>query len=436
MKRASLTTRLDWHQVWILYRREMRAALREKTIVINSILIPVFLYPFLLWAALTALIFVMGQTEGFLARVVVNQWPAGHPGLRLKLEHDKHLQLLESKDSASALEQKIKNGELELSIQFLPVTGQGSSLPQNFKVQLLCNQSKERSIEAARHVTEVIEQYRATWLKREARRLGVNAAEWQGFTISTHNVASKKEMGAFVLGMLAPIIFVVMVAMGCFYPAVDAVAGERERNTWETLMSSAATRLSIVTAKYLYVVTFGGLAGMLNLIAVIATIRPIFGPLLNRAGHVFETSVPLAALPAAVLGAILLAGFVAAGMMIFASFARTFKEGQAMVTPFYMLILVPVVFLQAPGLTFSIPLALVPVINVTLVIRDAFSGRFQWTAMAVTVAASIALIALCLRLAAFIVQFEDVMLGSYSGSFIKFIRQRLLRRGPKCGACV
>jgi len=152
---------------------------------------------------------------------------------------------------------------------------------------------------------------------------------------------------------------------------------------------------------------------------------------LNRAGRIFETNVPLAALPVAVLGAILLAGFVAAGMMIFACFARTFKEGQAMVTPFYMLILVPVVFLQAPGLSFSVPLALVPVVNVTLMIRDAFSGKFQWIAAVVAVAASLALIALCLRLAAFILQFEDVMLGSYSGSLVKFIRERVFGRGRK-----
>ena len=40
--------RLYWRDVWVLYAREMRAALREKTIVLNSLFIPVFLYPLLL----------------------------------------------------------------------------------------------------------------------------------------------------------------------------------------------------------------------------------------------------------------------------------------------------------------------------------------------------------------------------------------------------
>ncbi|HWI59331.1 MAG TPA: hypothetical protein VNZ22_19040, partial [Bacillota bacterium] len=206
----------------------------------------------------------------------------------------------------------------------------------------------------------------------------------------------------------------------------DALAGERERNTWETLMSTAASRLSLMTAKYLYVASLGALAGMLNLLAVMLTLRPIFGPLLDRAGQTLECSIPLTALPVMLVAGILLAGFIAAGMMLFATFARTFKEGQAMVTPFYMLIMVPVMFLQVPGLQFSVPLACVPIVNITLMVREALSGTFHWAPMGVTLLVSLLLIALSIRLATFILQFEDVMVGSYNGSFFKFIKQRAL----------
>jgi hypothetical protein len=62
-------------------------------------------------------------------------------------------------------------------------------------------------------------------------------------------------------------------------------------------------------------------------------------------------------------------------------------------------------------------------------VRAALGGAFPILPIVVTVGASVALIAACLRLAAFILQFEDVMLGSYNGSFRKFIRERLRRRG-------
>ena len=80
-------------------------------------------------------------------------------------------------------------------------------------------------------------------------------------------------------------------------------------------------------------------------------------------------------------------------MMLFAAFARTFKEGQAMITPFYMLILLPVVMLQAPGAKLSLSLALVPIANVTLMVREAVSGSFPLLPIAVTILVSLVLIA-------------------------------------------
>ena len=425
---------LVWRQVMILYGREMRAALREKSIVLNSILIPIFLYPFLMWAVFTGLTFVMGQTEGFASRVVISNWPPDHPKLRLNVERDEHFQVMDKKFKPSIVADQIKNGTIDAWLEFLAPDKTNAALAGNFQARITYDQSKERSAQARTRLVDLIEDYRKDWLGREARHRGIDAASWQAFTLSARNVASNKEMGAFIMGMLAPVIFVVMVAIGCFYPAVDATAGERERNTWETLMSTSASRVSVVTAKYLYVASLGSVAGLLNLSAVVLTLKPIFAPLFAQTGRTVEYSIPFGALPIALLAGLLLAGFVAAGMMIFAAFARTFKEGQSMITPFYMLILVPIVFLQAPGLHFSLALACVPIVNLTLMIREVLTGTFHWAAIGLSFAVSLALIALWLRLAAYVLQFEDVVVGSYGGSFSRFVKERLLRSAPavKC----
>ena len=420
--------RLDWRDVGVLFGREMRAALREKAIVLNSLFIPVFLYPLLLWAVFSGITFVMGQTEGFRCRAAIAGWPAAHPKLRLGLEHDDKLDLVESADLEQERRQ-IKTGELDALLQFLPASGTKAALPGNFEARITYDSSRERSNEACRRLSDAVERHRQEWLNREARQRGIDPADWQGFTIAHQNVASKKQMGAFILGLIAPVLFVVMVAVGCFYPAIDCIAGERERNTWETLMSTSASRLSVVTAKYLYVASMGGLAGILNLFAIAVTMRPVLAPLMAQTGRMFDYTIVPGALPMAALGALLLAGFVAAGMMIFASFARTFKEGQAMITPFYMLTIVPIVFLQVPGIKFTLPLACLPIANVTMMVREALSGVFHWPQIALTVASSLLVIALCLRLATFLLQFEDVVLGSFNGNFNRFIQQRLrLRR--------
>jgi sodium transport system permease protein len=423
--RTTLGGRPRWREIAILYRREMRASLREKTIVINTILMPILLYPLIMWAAFSGLMFVMGQTEGFVSRIVVREWPAGHAQLRNRLERDEKIKLVEAKD-ASDPERLIREGTLDALVEVLPVEGEAAVFEHNFKLRVTYNKSKERSDGARERITTAVQRYREEWLKREATARGIDAASWQGFSVERRNVATGKQVGRLLLGLMLPLFFVIMVAIGCFYPAVDSTAGERERNTWETLMSTAASRTSIVTAKYLVVASLGCLAGVLNLTAMLVTMRPIMAPLLAQADESIEFTVPVAAIPVLALAAVLLAGFIAAGMMIFASFARTFKEGQAMITPFYMLILLPIMFLQVPGIKLTVPLACIPIVNVTLMVREAILGTFHWLQIGITLAVSIALVAGAIALATFVLQFEDVVVGSYGGSLGKFLKERVV----------
>ena len=62
---------MNFSEIRILFARELRSALRERAIVVNGILMPIFLYPVMLWVMFSALMFVQGLNEGFTSRVVV-----------------------------------------------------------------------------------------------------------------------------------------------------------------------------------------------------------------------------------------------------------------------------------------------------------------------------------------------------------------------------
>ncbi len=426
-----------WGEVATLYAWELRSALRERTIVVNSIVIPIVLYPFLLWAIFTGVTFVQGQSEGLVSRVAIvpsgshRSGPSEPPGLLDSLRRDSRLRLVnEGTVDRRAVDRAIRDGELDAAVEIEPAPG---PLAENVRVRLVFDASRERSALARDRVTDIVNAYREDRLRREARAIGVAPAEWEVFVLERRNVASGRQMGQFLLGLMLPLFFVIMVAVGCFYPAIDATAGERERGTWETLMSSAVSRASIVTAKYAYVATFGGLAGVLNVTAMVLTMKPVLAPLLARAGDPFEFRVPLAAVPVMLVAAVLLAGFVAVGMMIFAAFARTFREGQAMITPFYLLILLPVMFLQSPDLRFTPALAAVPVVNVALVVREAIGGTFHWAQIGLTVVVSSATIAAGIGAAGFILRFEDVVTGSFAGGPGRFLRERVFGRRRAAG---
>ncbi len=416
---------MNWREIRILYRRELRSALRERSIVVNSILMPIFLYPVMLWAIFTGITLVEGLSEGFTSRVAVYDVPAEHAAIRDSLAALGRVELAGSPppmaDSATAL---VRAGELDAVLWFGPAAGPAAALDGNFVARIRYDQSEERSRRAMARVRGVVDEYRAGWLERESAVLRIPPEELAQFEVERVNASSGSEMGAFVLSLMIPFMLVIMVALGCFYPAIDATAGERERSTWETLMSVSASRTSVLVAKYLYVATLGTVAGVLNVVAMVITVGAVLGPLLAGMGESVQFTIPALSVPLMMVGAIGLALLFAAMMMILAAFARTFKDGQAMITPAYYLAIIPGLLVVEPDLGLDAGMAAIPIANVMLMIRDAFQNTFQWLYIGETMVVTLILVVLCLGLARYILRFEDLLLGSYDGNFWKFIRER------------
>ncbi len=458
---------MNLSEIRLLFVRELRSALRERSIVVNGVLMPTFLYPVLLWVVFSGMMFVQGLNEGFTSRLVVEGAPRGeHASLLDSLvareevvvlgregaepgpyERPGPLEPLPVPDDPLAA---LQAGEIDAIVRFEPLgasagpdaaTGAGGAgtsitaapLPDNFRVQVRYDRSEARSRTARDRVDEVVSGHRERWLDEQGARLGLDDAGRALYAITSENVSTEQELGAMILGMMLPLFLVIMVALGCFIPSVDTTAGERERSTWETLMTVAASRTSVIAAKYLYVATLGILAGLLNVVAMFLSIGAVLEPLLEG-NEALDFSIPLLALPVMAAGAIVLALFFSAGMMILASFARTFKDGQAMVQPVYWLVFLPLLLGQQTDLTLTPAVAAIPVANLAMMMRDALNGVFLWPLIAVSIVVNLALVVLFLWVARRVLVFEDFIIGSYDGSFWRFLKERIVKRNARPAA--
>jgi sodium transport system permease protein len=444
--------------VWTLYLHELRSAMRERSVVIYSLLIPAVLYPALVWLAWSGASLVLGQTSDMNARVALVGVPAAHAALRGELDAEKGIDVVDPGPAGEPVgAEALRAGSVDAILEWSELTGAGTGADTgtdagprtdtgadagagtgagHFTATVVYDGSKERSEAAATRLTEAVRAYRDRWLSYEGKRRGISPASWATVKLTSKSVASGREMGAFLLKLVIPMLLLVMTSIGCFYPAVDATAGERERSTWETLMTVGASRTSIVLAKYLYVATFGAAAGLLNLASMVISLRAIFASALgSRAGDV-RLAVPLSAIPLTALCAVLIALLVAAVMMILASLARTFKEGQAMITPFYLAIALPAVLLQSPDIELTPALSAIPLVNVTMTFREAITGTYRPSLLAITGATQLAAIAVCVAIAARLTRYEDVIAGSSEGAPAKLLFQRIRRRfgGGRGGA--
>ncbi len=430
---------MDWTTIRLLYLSELRSALRERSVLINGILIPLLLYPLMMWVMFSGILFVTARFESFASRVEIAGLPDEHRGLLERLEEDEgriEITEIEAPPTPTAayreeVESRLLAGELDAALIFETTVNP----PGNAEVSLLSNGSSDQSQAARGRLERALSAERSAWLDRIAEQHGLDGAQWQVFDVRSNNLATGRQMGQFVMGMMIPLFFVLMIANGCVYPAIDSTAGERERNTWETTSTLATRRIHIVAAKYLYVATMGIVAGALNAAAMVLSFRSFLGPLLARIGggdgSGFAFELPLASLPVLLLTAVLLGALVAAAMMILAAFARTFKEGQSMVTPVILLVIFPVLLLNDPSMTFTPALAGIPVVNVVLLLRQAIAGNVLWLQLGVTVLANAAAIAACLWLASRILRVEEIATGSFEGNLFQFLRQRLRPAGGK-----
>ncbi|MDR1728329.1 MAG: ABC transporter permease subunit [Acidobacteriota bacterium] len=426
----------DWRDVRVLYLHELRSALRERNIVVYGILLPIIFYPLLLYIVYTGVSLAIGREAKDRSRISIGELPAGHETLKDEMARDRRIEIIAARNAAGDVEEEIRQGRLDLHVEFLPVE-RGVSLARDvvasrdFKAKLTYDKSRDRSSTARDRFTVTLDRYREFYLEEEASRRGIPPARFQMLWTEMRNVATNVQMVRYFLGLLLPTFLILMVSVGTMYPAIDSTAGEREKATWETLMTTATPRRNIIVAKYLYVSTMAVSSGVLNITAMLVSFRQLIVSLAAGAESGFDVSIPLGAVPVVLLCTVLLALFVAAGMMILASFTRTFKEGQAMVTPFYMLTMVPVLFLQSPDLAFTPAMALTPIVNVALVFREAISGVYHWRLIGLTLLSEVVCVALCMKLAAAILRQGDFMLGGYSGNFFKFVRHRLLGGGRK-----
>jgi ABC-2 type transport system permease protein/sodium transport system permease protein len=192
----------------------------------------------------------------------------------------------------------------------------------------------------------------------------------------------------FLLAVLVPLVLILMTMTGAVYPAIDLTAGERERGTLEMLMATPISRVGLLAAKYLAVVTVAVLTAIMNLLMMAVTTAVMFAIFGSGLGSPSELGVSLGMIPVVLFLVILFAAFYAAVLLVVAGFARSFKEAQAYIVPLTLVSLVPGLSALLPDLPLNYLTALVPLLNIVLLARDLLSGYSDVGLILVVVAAT------------------------------------------------
>jgi len=243
----------------------------------------------------------------------------------------------------------------------------------------------------------------------EARKLPVSLLK--PFDIEQKNVAPPEKVGGSLFGGLIGYMVILLCMTGAMYPAIDLTAGEKERGTMETILCSPVERTHLVLGKFLMVLTASLASAVLSVISMGVSFLGVskLGSLESGGRSPFQMSInPKAVL--AVFGMVLpMAVLFAAALMTIALFAKSYKEAQSYLTPMTFLVVIPAVASLLPGVELNAKLALVPVLNTSLVSKEILTGTYHWNYIALIFLSSCAYAAAAMFIAVKMFQREDVL---------------------------
>ena len=356
-----------------IFKKELIDVLRDRRTLFFMVVIPVVVMPVIIFISLKFQEYQNKKSEEKILNIaLVNE--SEDTKIRDYILNQKGVNLIEDID-ADSLEAGIKSdslqGGLYIGRDFLEKisTNQIGAVDIYFKSSNLMSKAKRR-------INNALEQYKNEIVADRLSQFNIDKGLLEPIEIINRDMSTKKETLGKAVGGLIPYMLVMFIFLGAMYPAIDLGAGEKERGSLETLLSSPATKFEITMGK-LMVVSLTGLAS--GLISVIGISFPLY--FLDNIPDQIKSTVLEIISPFMIVSIVFLmipiAIFFASMLLSISFYARSFKEAQSLMGPLNIAVFIPLMLTLGPGIEIDHVTALIPLVNVGLLTKEILAGSLE-----------------------------------------------------------
>ena len=393
-------------QILYVYKKELRELMRDRRVRSSAIIGP-FLMVFMIMMVMGTAIKAATNKHNFKVHVV---------GLDLSNPLIQTLEETKNKDdvkpqlvSISSVDEGknlLKAGKAAIVLQLPQEISPGK--PIAFGAWY--DGKAERSQIAERGVEGAIEKLNQDNVSNLLKDKGIAKETAQPYVLKATDVNEGQGANELLLSMI-PYLVVFLAFVGGVSAASDIIAGEKERNTLETLLISPVPRKKIVIGKFLTLASIcllsstSGLAGILIASSskmpgadVLFKGGAGVGP--GAVGAILLVMIPTVALFASVLIAV-------------SSYAKNTREAQTYLSLGSIIVSLPTILSQFLGFTeFGSTrwINMVPILNASAAVRNALMGTLDATSLAITAGVSTAIALLGITIAVKLCNREQVLL--------------------------
>lgn len=408
---------MNWSNIFTIYRKELTDQLRDRRTLISVIVIPTFVMPLIVFGMGKVMSGVMKRAEAEVPSVAIIGG-ADSPGVVAELKKSPKFKIVATPED---WKERIGDKKLRLAIGLPEKFEAGLAAGAAPAVKIFHFQNDLNSGIAARAAEDFFKDLRDRTVTARLVERGLPKEIVRPFEFARENVAPPEKVGGSVFGGFVPYLVIILCFTGAMYPAMDLTAGEKERGTMETLLCAPTARVDIVMGKFLMVLT-GSLSAM-GLALLSMGITAMAGGAIMMGGTGATTQLGAAAKtsaasmgtidPVGLLGVLAMtlpvAVLFSALQFTVALFAKSYKEAQSYIGPMVIVVLMPAMVGMLPGIDLNAKLALVPLLNLSLVCKEMLSGVWHWNYIAIIFGSSCLYAAVALALAVRMFKREDVI---------------------------
>ena len=359
--------------IFSIFKKELTDVLRDRRTLFFMIAMPVIVMPLIFIGSLKFQEYQNKKSEEKILNIaIVNE--SDDVQIRDYILNQKGVNLIEDID-ADSLEKGIKSdslqGGLYIGKNFLNniSTNQMGAVEIYFKSSDLMSKAKKR-------INNALDQYKNKVVAERLLRFDIDKNLLEPLQIIDRDMSTKKETMGKALGGLVPYMLVIFIFLGAMYPAIDLGAGEKERGSLETLLSSPATKFEITVGKLMVVSLTGLVSGLISVVGITAPMYFIDNIPDQIKSTVLEIISPFMIISVIFL-MIPIAIFFASMLLSISFYARSFKEAQSLMGPLNIIIIVPLMLTLGPGIEIDHITALIPLINVGLLTKEILAGSVE-----------------------------------------------------------
>jgi len=405
---------MNFRHVWIVFKKEVKDIARDKKTLLTNLLVPIILMPLLFYVMggsfekmekdisenVTVALSADSDTEE-IRNLVENEIFASNPNIKFRGVVDDPIQA-------------VRNNEVRFVIDVDKNFAESLEKEKPYTITIIYDQTDSKSSSSYGILAEAISRYNEKIVLERLKSRNIDVQMLEPVRILQSNAADEKAGGNMMIMMMIPMLISVLIAVGGIPAATDLVAGEKERGTFEPLLTTQSGRMSILLGKYLTVTLFSVVSVIAQFIGLVigAVMSPQFFAM-GGDGESMSFSIPPVALILSILITITLGMVFAALQLAVSTYAKSFKEAQTYLSFFVIIAMVPAyaTMMMQPD-DIRMYMFVVPLLNAIASLKMVLGNVINYANLGIALASSLVYVAISLCFAASLFNKEKVLFRS------------------------